>query len=139
MILNILLVISKCIKPFFKKQLVNQFSIIEDMILYNFIFFLFSLIYYTIIEKNNIYNIYNKINNDNCYLIIKFLILTLFELIVSNYIIQNNDITVVKNIHKGLYVTLTPIIGYYLFNTDITINTIFGSLFILIGIYIINR
>lgn len=137
MLLNILLVISKCIKPFFKKQLINDFSISEDMVLYNLIFFIFSYIYLIYVEKSSVYNIYNKLHYNNCFIISVFLILTLFELILSNYIIKNNDITVVKNIHKGLYVILTPIIGYFLFNTNINKNTIIGSIFILIGIYII--
>ena len=39
MLYNILFVISKCIKPFFKDKLLDIFTITEDIIMSNFIFF----------------------------------------------------------------------------------------------------
>ena len=138
MILNILLVLSKCIKPYLKKNLVETFSIVEDMILYNFIFFIFSFIYYNIIEKNNIKNIYNKININNYLIIILFIILTFFELILSTYLIKNYNIIYIKNLNKGLYLILTPLIGHYLFGNKICKKTILGSILILLGIYILK-
>ena len=46
MLYNILFVISKCIKPFFKDKLLDIFTITEDIIMSNFIFFL--VLYYII-------------------------------------------------------------------------------------------
>ena len=133
-----ILVLSKCIKPYFKKKLVNNFSIVEDMIMYNFIFFIFPLIYYIFYEKNTITNIVNKLDINNSKIIFIYLGMITFEMIVSNNLIKNNDITILKNISRGLNVILTPIVGYFLFNNKISFNTIIGSFFIMIGIYIIN-
>lgn len=136
--LILILVLSKCIKPYFKKQLVNNFSIVEDMIMYNFIFFIFPLIYYIFYEKNTMINIVNKLDINNSKIIFIYLGMITFEMIVSNNLIKNNDITILKNISRGLNVILTPIVGYFLFNNKISFNTIIGSFFIMIGIYIIN-
>jgi len=135
MILTLLLVLSKCIKPFFKKQFYTDFSLVEEMIILNLIFFICALLFYKI--NNNISNIISKFNNNNVKLIINYLLLTLFELYISNILIsQESNISKLKIIQKGLYLVITPIIGIYFFNEKWEYNNIIGLGFIIMGICI---
>jgi len=135
MILTLLLVLSKCIKPFFKKQFYTDFSLVEEMIILNLIFFICALLFYKI--NNNISNIISKFNNNNVKLIITYLLLTLFELYISNILIsQESNISKLKIIQKGLYLVITPIIGIYFFNEKWEYNNIIGLGFIIMGICI---
>ena len=137
MIYNILFVISKCIKPFFKDKLLDTFTITEDVILCNFIFF-FSTILYHKYNNNNLQDIIYKINNNNFVNIIIYLLFTAFEIYLNNLILMNKKIIENKILQKSLYIIMMPLFGYFLFNKQIKINTIIGSIIILFGIIIIN-
>jgi len=137
MLYNILFVISKCIKPFFKDKLLDTFTITEDVILCNFIFF-FSTILYHKYNNNNLQDIIDKINNDNFVNIIIYLLFTAFEIYLNNLILMNKKIIENKILQKSLYIIMMPLFGYFLFNKQIKINTIIGSIIILFGIIIIN-
>lgn len=137
MLYNILFVISKCIKPFFKDKLLDIFTITEDIIMSNFIFF-FSTILYHKYNNNNLQDIIDKINNDNFVNIIIYLLFTAFEIYLNNLILMNKNIIENKILQKSLYIIMMPLFGYFLFNKQIKINTIIGSIVILVGIIIIN-
>tara|TARA_B100000575_G_C23094100_1_gene630910 strand:+ start:106 stop:519 length:414 start_codon:yes stop_codon:yes gene_type:complete len=137
MLYNILFVISKCIKPFFKDKLLDTFTITEDIIMSNFIFF-FSTILYHKYNNNNLQDIIDKINNDNFVNIIIYLLFTAFEIYLNNLILMNKNIIENKILQKSLYIIMMPLFGYFLFNKQIKINTIIGSIIILFGIIIIN-
>ena len=137
MLYNILFVISKCIKPFFKDKLLDVFTITEDIIMSNFIFF-FSTILYHKYNNNNLQDIIDKINNDNFVNIIIYLLFTAFEIYLNNLILMNKNIIENKILQKSLYIIMMPLFGYFLFNKQIKINTIIGSIVILVGIIIIN-
>ena len=137
MLYNILFVISKCIKPFFKDKLLDTFTITEDIIMSNFIFF-FSTILYHKYNNNNLQDIIDKINNDNFVNIIIYLLFTAFEIYLNNLILMNKNIIENKILQKSLYIIMMPLFGYFLFNKQIKINTIIGSIVILVGIIIIN-
>ena len=137
MLYNILFVISKCIKPFFKDKLLDIFTITEDIIMSNFIFF-FSTILYHKYNNNNLQDIIDKINNDNFVNIIIYLLFTDFEIYLNNLILMNKNIIENKILQKSLYIIMMPLFGYFLFNKQIKINTIIGSIIILFGIIIIN-
>tara|TARA_Y100000768_G_scaffold169763_2_gene127093 strand:+ start:3305 stop:3718 length:414 start_codon:yes stop_codon:yes gene_type:complete len=137
MIYNILFVISKCIKPFFKDKLLDTFSITEDILICNFIFFIITLLYYKY-NNTNLQNIFCKINNDNFINFIIYLLFTAFEIYLNNLILMNKNIIENKILQKSLYIIMMPLFGYFLFNKQIKINTIIGSIIILFGIIIIN-
>ena len=139
MILILLLVLSKCIKPYFKKQLYTNFSLVEDMIIYNFVFFIFAFLFYKIKNKKNILDITIKLNKKNIKLLIIYLLLTVFELYISNILInKENNISKLKILQKALYLILTPIIGVYLFNETFKYYNIIGLVLIILGLYISN-
>ena len=135
MIYNILFVISKCIKPFFKYKLLNTFSITEDIIISNFIFFITALLYYKY-NNNNLQDIIYKLNNNNFINMIMYLLFTGFEIYLNNFKLMNNNIIENKILQKSLFIIMTPIFGYFLFNKEIKLKTIIGSIIILIGINI---
>lgn len=137
MIYNILFVISKCIKPFFKDKLLDTFSVTEDILICNFIFFIITLLYYKY-NNTNLQNIFCKINNNNFINFIIYLLFTAFEIYLNNLILMNNNIVENKILQKSLYIIMMPLFGYFLFNKQIKINTIIGSIIILLGIIIIN-
>lgn len=139
MILILLLVLSKCIKPYFKKQLYTNFSLVEDMIIYNFVFFIFGFLFYKIKNKKNILDITIKLNKKNIKLLIIYLLLTVFELYISNILInKETNISKQKILQKALYLILTPIIGVYLFNETFKYYNIIGLVLIILGLYISN-
>ena len=51
---------------------------------------------------------------------------------------MNKNIIENKILQKSLYIIMMPLFGYFLFNKQIKINTIIGSIVILVGIIIIN-
>ena len=136
MIFNFFFTLSKAIKPFFKNKLINKFTLVEDMIINNFIFFITALIYY-LMCNNDIKNIYDKLDYNTIKTITYFLLFTLFEIFLSYFILQK-DLVRNKLINKSLSIILTPLVGIYLFEQKLNKNFILGSIFIIIGIFIIN-
>ena len=136
MILTYLLIFSKCIKPFLKKQFYLDFSLIEEIIIFNFIFFICAFLFYKA-NNNNISDIISKFNKNNIKIIIIYLLLSIFELFIGNILIKQNDnIFKFKIIQKGLYLIITPIIGIFIFNEKCDYNNIIGLGFIILGVYI---
>lgn len=137
MILNILIVISKSLKPFLKKDFYDEFNLVEDMIIYNYIFFICSIMYYNY-SNNKLINLVNKLNKKYIKIIIIYSLLTVLELYLSNIILKDNSVTKSKLIQKALYLIMTPIIGKYLFNDKIEKKNIYGIFFMFVSLLFFN-
>ena len=135
MLYNILFVISKCIKPFFKNKLLDIITPIEDIIISNFIFFSISFMSYKY-NNNSLNNINNKLNN-NYFNMFMYLMFTGFEIYLNNLLLMNDNVIESKILQKSLYIMMMPFFGYALFKKNKK-NTLIGCFIILIGILIIN-
>ena len=136
MIQNIILILSKIIKPFIKKKIFTSLSIFEEIMITNIFLFSISLIFHLKNRKN--INIFEKININNYKIILVYLTMTILEIFIGNSIIKNSNLINSKIIQKSLYIVLTPIIGKLLFKTNINNSTYFGIILITLGIYLIK-
>ena len=136
MIQNIILVLSKIIKPFIKKNIFTSFSIFEEIMLTNIFLFSVSLILH--LKNGNKFNFFNKINVNNYKIILIYLTMTILEIFIGNSIIKNSNLVNSKIIQKSLYILLTPIIGKLIFNTNINNSTYFGIILIILGIFLVK-
>ena len=116
MLYNILFVISKCIKPFFKNKLLDIITPIEDIIISNFIFFSISFMSYKY-NNNSLNNINNKLNN-NYFNMFMYLMFTGFEIYLNNLLLMNDNVIESKILQKSLYIMMMPFFGYALFKKN---------------------
>tara|TARA_B100001093_G_C26506901_1_gene875782 strand:+ start:199 stop:630 length:432 start_codon:yes stop_codon:yes gene_type:complete len=133
----LLLTILSPISLYFFKIILNDLSIVETLFISNLIITIFlGIIYYFNQDKNiNLYKKLLKKPNIICLLLIITTIYTINKFSKS-IIIKNENITRFKPILTALSILITTILGYYIFNEEITIRKCLSIFVITIGILI---
>lgn len=133
----LLLTILSPISLYFFKIILNDLSIVETLFLSNIIItIILGIIYYFNQDKNiNLYEKLLKKPNIICLLLIITTIYTINKFSKS-IIVKNENITRFKPILTALSILITTILGYYVFNEEITLRKCLSIFIITIGILI---
>ena len=143
--INLLLMIGiiNSLIPLIKKYLLSQLAFHEFLLINNLFVIILVLIvslYYFLYKKETFENL-KKINKKNLFLIGFIAFIT----VLSSYILSNINIDNVTNIGTmGIVLNLFTnifilILGFLIFNEQLTNNKILGIMFCLFGIYLTNK
>jgi hypothetical protein len=139
LILILLVVISSPI-TFIKKDILNQFSMFEEIICTSFFIFIITLIVYLIYEKKTINYLTNKYMNS--FILPKYcvyILLIVVSLYIGNYIIsKENKIIKYRSFKSSFTLILSLLLSIFIFKEKLLTNQLIGILIIISGIYIYN-
>jgi drug/metabolite transporter (DMT)-like permease len=133
----LLLTILSPISLYFFKIVLNELSIVETLFIINiFITIFLGIIYYFNKDKNkNLYDIFLNKPNIIC-LILIITTIYIINKFSKSIIVKNENITRFKPILTALSILVTTILGYFVFNEEITLRKCFSIFIITIGILI---
>ena len=133
----LLLTILSPISLYFFKIVLNELSIVETLFIINiFITIFLGIIYYFNKDKNkNLYDIFLNKPNIIC-LILIITAIYIINKFSKSIILKNENITRFKPILTALSILVTTILGYFVFNEEITLRKCFSIFVITIGILI---
>lgn len=133
----LLLTILSPISLYFFKIVLNELSIVETLFIINiFITIFLGIIYYYNKDKNkNLYDIFLNKPNIIC-LILIITAIYIINKFSKSIILKNENITRFKPILTALSILVTTILGYFVFNEEITLRKCFSIFVITIGILI---
>ena len=140
LILILLVIISSPI-TFIKKDILNNFSIFEEIICTSFFIFTITIIVYFYYEKKSLNYLINKYLNSSIlhkYLI--YILLIVISLYIGNYIIsKENKIIKYRAFRSSFSLILALILSIFIFKEKLNFNQLLGILIIILGIYIYNN
>ena len=133
----LLLTILSPISLYFFKIVLNELSIVETLFIINiFVTIFLGIIYYFNKDKNqNLYDIFLNKPNIIC-LILIITVIYIINKFSKSIIVKNENITRFKPILTALSILVTTILGYFVFNEEITLRKCFSIFVITIGILI---
>jgi drug/metabolite transporter (DMT)-like permease len=140
LVLILLVIISSPI-TFIKKDILNDFSIFEEIIYTSFFIFIITLIVYFTYEKKSLNYLINKyINSSILHKYLIYILLIVISLYIGNYIIsKENKIIKYRAFKSSFSLILALIFSIFIFKEKINFNQLFGILIIILGIYTYNN
>ncbi len=140
LILILLVIISSPI-IFIKKEILNKFSIFEEIICTSFFIFIITLIIYLYFEQKSIKYLTNKYINSSIlpeYLL--YISLITITLCIGNYIIsKETKIIKYRSFRTSFSLILALILSIFIFKEKINSHQLLGILIIILGIYTYNN
>ena len=140
-LLLILLILCWTLNPFLKKNGPKQLSSEEYMFFNHALCTIIILIYFIYLFVNNKcdVNCIKKINNKELiYSVVGAIITVVSSLLLIKLLKDNDASSIIPQIQPAVLL-LTILIGYFIFNEELTKNKIIGGCLIIVGIYIMNR
>lgn len=131
----------KSIMPFIKKDILNQYSIIEEIIINTSGLLFFSLIFYLVIQKHKLNNLFSKIiinKNYSSYKLIIFNIMLILSLLIIGKIIKNENIIRFTPYKQGLTLLFISIITWLFFSKQLNYFNILGIILVIIGLFLVD-
>jgi drug/metabolite transporter (DMT)-like permease len=140
LVLILLVIISSPI-TFIKKDILNNFSIFEEIICTSFFIFTITFIVYFYYEKKSLKHLTNKyINSPILHKYLIYILLIVFSLYIGNYIIsKENKIIKYRAFRSSFSLILALILSIFIFKEKLNFNQLLGILIIILGIYIYNN
>lgn len=105
----------------------------------NGLFFVFIMIYMTLINRKMYNNIKNKDLSNYKLILIFDTLLTIANIMIWYYLLKNKDAHKLVSTINPLTIALIVILSYVFYDAKITRNEMIGILFVLMGIVIINK
>ena len=133
----LLLTILSPISLYIFKIILNDLSILETLFLSNIIItILLAIIYY--FNKDKKVNLYEKLLKKPNIIFLLLIITTIYTInkVLKTIILKNENITRFKPILTALSILVTTLLGYYVFNEEITSRKCLSIFIITIGILI---
>ena len=140
-ILLFMLVTCWTLNPFLKKTIAKKIPS-KEYIIYNQCLCTFLVLIYALyLVKTNNYDtsFIRKLSNKELFISILGALVTLMASLILINLLKDNDASSVIPQIQPCIILMTLIIGYFLFNENITINKITGTFFIILGLYFINK
>ena len=135
-----LTVLLSSITPFMKRNILQEFSILEQIIYTNIIILIIVIPLYNFYEKKSMSYFLGKTRNKEFRNLFIYSLIIILALIVSGYILQTVDSVVrFKGVQRSLSIILLTIVGCCLFKEKFTITMFSGIFSILLGIYLLER
>tara|TARA_B100000131_G_C17857873_1_gene508745 strand:+ start:206 stop:658 length:453 start_codon:yes stop_codon:yes gene_type:complete len=140
LVLILLVIISSPI-TFIKKDILNNFSIFEEIICTSFFIFIITFILYFYYEKKSLKYLTNKyLNSPILHKYLIYILLIVFSLYIGNYIIsKENKIIKYRAFRSSFSLILALILSIFVFKEKLNFNQLLGILIIILGIYIYNN
>lgn len=140
LVLILLVIISSPI-TFIKKDILNNFTIFEEIICTSFLIFIITLIIYFCYENKSLNYLTNKyINSSILHKYLIYILLIVISLYIGNYIIsRENKIIKYRAFRSSFSLILALILSIFIFKERLNLNQSLGILIIIIGIYIYNN
>lgn len=125
---------------FIKQDVLQDFSIFEQLIYTNIILLPVFILLYYLYEKKDIKTLLNKRKSGKLNQLLLYTFLIGVGLIISGNILQNiNSVVKFKGIQRSLGIILLTLIGCCIYKEDFTINMFLGISCILLGIYLLEK
>tara|TARA_B100001109_G_C18782992_1_gene436293 strand:- start:536 stop:967 length:432 start_codon:yes stop_codon:yes gene_type:complete len=105
----------------------------------NILIFLFVMIYMIFINKGEIYKKIQKIENNRWKYILLDSVLTIFNVLLWYYLLQNTDAHKLVSYVNPLTILFTLILSYLIYKKNISTQEIIGIMIVLLGLIIINK
>ena len=119
-----------------QNHILNDLTKEEFYCIKNSIIFLFIIIY---INNGNIYKKIKTIDNKKWKYIILDVLLTIINILLWYYLLQNSDAhKLISNINP-LTILITLLLSFFFYKKKVSRNECFGIIIVLIGIFIINK
>ena len=128
------------ISIFLKKDILNDLLISEELILSTIFLFIFIVVYYIVIEKKNIYSLWNKVVSNNNYVVDKLIVFDLIVftvIILSGYILLNEKVIYGESLKMGCFLIVTLLLSCM--NKQINQYLFLGVILIIFGIYFVEK
>ena len=126
--------------PFLKTNILEDFSVIEQLIYSNLMLFIISLMIYFLYQKKELKSLLQKSRSNKMNQFSLFIVLVFITLIISGTILQKEGSVIkFKSYQRSLSMVLLVIIGMCLFNEKITFNMFLGIFTIILGLYLIEK
>ena len=139
-VLIIVTVLISSYTPFIKQEILNDFSILEQIIYTNIILLIITLPLYFFYEKKTCMYLLHKTKSEYFTKLIIYSLIIIVGLITSGYILQNfKSVIRYKGIQRSLSIILLTIIGCCIYKETFTIKMLSGIISILFGIYLLER
>lgn len=125
---------------FLKNDILKKFSITEEIIYADIGILIIASSIYFLYEKKTMKNLLRHFYSDDIYKIILYVSLITISLLIGNYIIKTEGKVIrYKSFQRALSLIFMLILGHYIFDEKITVNTCLGIGIIILGLYILDR
>ena len=141
LLLIILLTICWTITPFLKKQASSKLSSSEYMIFNHGLCTILIVVYFIYLLYNNKCKIdcIKKLNSKEIIIISLGAITTVLASLVLIKLLKENDTSDIRPYIQPCVIILTILIGYFIFNENITKYKILGIILIIVGLLVIGK
>ena len=139
-VLILLVVVSFTLNPYFKKSASKNVSSTEFLIVYHFIASAIILVYigYQIYTKQCSIYCFKKLNKTDYFWTLMACITGVSGALLLMHLIKLEDVSfIIPNI-QGIVITLSALIGVFIFNESINKSKICGIILVIMGVFIIN-
>ena len=128
------------IRIFWTKESLEYINIEEYILLQFIVGIFFCIVLFSLLNKKiDSTNMIKTIYNNKWIIVLMFLssVITIISRLAKYTIVKKELLTKIKPILVGSSIVMTFLYAYFVFNKKITMNSIIGSLIILLGIFIV--
>ena len=134
-----LTVLISSITPFMKRNILREYSILEQIIYTNIIILIIIVPIYSYYEKKTLSYFVSQTKNKEFTNLLLYSLIIVVALVTSGYILQNvNSIIKFKGIQRSLSIILLTVAGCCIYKETFTLKMFSGIVCILLGIYLLD-
>jgi hypothetical protein len=127
------------ITPFMKRNILREYSILEQIIYTNIIILIVIIPIYSYYEKKTLSYFVSQTKNKEFTNLLLYSLIIVVALVTSGYILQNvNSIIKFKGIQRSLSIILLTVVGCCIYKETFTLKMFSGIVCILLGIYLLD-
>ena len=132
-------VLISSLTPFMKRNILREFSILEQIIYTNIIILIIIIPIYSYYEKKTLSHFLKQTKNKEFTNLLLYSLIIIIALITSGYILQNfGSVIKFKGIQRSLSIILLTIAGCCIYKEAFTLKMLSGIICILLGIYLLD-